>query len=491
MIVKRQHPSRNSLRRDENEDREIDKRDKRRREHPMNFACKHPATAASNSPVFPGSGGMFALWQRGLVIPGLVLLMLMEVYTAEALSAEQPPNIVMIVGDDMGWTDYGFMGHEVVKTPHLDRLASEGVLFSHGYVPTSLCRASLATLLTGLYASQHKICCNDPPLGIDRAEMLPFLRDAPTIPRVLQDHGYLSLQTGKFWEGHFSNGGFTAGMTTKGRHGDDGLVIGRKTMQPIYDFVVSCQQTPFFVWYAPLLPHEPHDPPERIFARYRDAGHDLRQARYWAMCEWFDETCGELIDWLDQHGYRENTMIVYVVDNGWLQTNGPVRQGDQFLTRSKNTPYEAGVRTPIILRRPGSIPPGRRTDLVSTIDLAPTILAACQARSPKPLPGIDLLPPVRENRAIDRHDVHGEIYFHDCVELGKPKLSVTHRWIRQDDWKLIVPTKPGMNPELYRVSNDPHEKQNLAELHPAEVKNLSQRLNERWNLDTESQRENP
>ena len=68
---------------------------------------------------------------------------------------------------------------------------------------------------------------------------------------------------------------------------------------------------------------------------------------------------------------------------------------------------------------------------------------------------------------------------------------MTHRWIRQDDWKLIVPTKPGMNPELYRVSNDPHEKQNLAESHPAEVKNLSLRLNERWNLEAESQRGNP
>ena len=123
-------------------------------------------------------------------------------------AAETHPNVVMLIGDDMGWNDYGFMGHEVVKTPHLDRLASEGALFPNGYVPTSLCRASLATLLTGLYASQHKICCNDPPKGIDRSEMLPFLGKAATIPRLLKEQGYQSLQTGKFWEGHFSNGGF-------------------------------------------------------------------------------------------------------------------------------------------------------------------------------------------------------------------------------------------------------------------------------------------
>jgi uncharacterized sulfatase len=402
-----------------------------------------------------------------------------------AFAAEPLPNVVMIVGDDMGWTDYGFMGHEVIKTPNLDRLASEGAVFPNGYVPTSLCRASLATLLTGLYASQHKICCNDPPPGIDRSEMLPFLRNAPTIPRLLKDQGYRSLQTGKFWEGHFSNGGFTDGMTVKGRHGDDGLVIGRKTLKPIYDFVESCGKTPFFVWYAPMLPHEPHDPPERILKKYLVDGRDLRLAKYWAMCEWFDESCGELIQWLDSRGDHENTLIVYVVDNGWLQTNGPVRKGDQFLTRSKNTPYEDGVRTPIILRRPGWIPSGRRAELVSTIDLAPTILSACQIVPPENMPGLNLLKLVRDQQPIERHDVHGEIYLHDCVELGKPRLSVTHRWIRHDDWKLIVPTKPDASPELYHVSVDPHEKQNLADSQPREVGELMQRLKSRWDLEAE------
>ena len=394
-------------------------------------------------------------------------------------AAETTPNVVMLVGDDMGWTDYGFMGHEFVKTPFLDKLALEGAVFPNGYVPTSLCRASLATLLTGLYASQHKICCNDPPPGIDRSEMLPFLRDAPTIPRLLKNQGYRSLQTGKFWEGHFSNGGFTEGMTTKGRHGDDGLVIGRQTMQPIYDFITSCDKTPFFVWYAPMLPHEPHNPPERILKKYLVEGRDQRQAKYWAMCEWFDETCGELVKWLDERGHREDTLVVYVVDNGWLQTNGPVRQGDQFLTRSKNTPYEDGVRTPIIFRRPGWIAPSHRTELVSTIDIAPTILSACNVPLPEKLPGADLLPLIREAKPLDRHSVRGEIYFHNCVELGKPQLSVTHRWIRHDEWKLIVPTKAGASPELYRLTNDPHEKQDLAKDHPTQVQELTQLLNQR------------
>ena len=100
-----------------------------------------------------------------------------------AHGAERPPNVVMIVADDQGWTDFGLMGHPVVKTPHLDKLAAESAVFPNGYVPTSLCRASLATLLTGLYAHQHKICCNDPPDDVDRAAMHPFIKQAPALPR--------------------------------------------------------------------------------------------------------------------------------------------------------------------------------------------------------------------------------------------------------------------------------------------------------------------
>src|SRR5688572_10067919 len=185
-----------------------------------------------------------------------------------ASPAPPPPNIVLIIGDDQAWTDFSFMGHEVIKTPRLDRLARESAVFPNGYVPTSLCRASLATLLTGLYAHQHKICCNDPPEGVDRARMHPFIEKAPALPRLLGKAGYRSFQSGKYWEGHYKNAGFTDGMTTRGRHGDEGLVIGRQTMKPIYDFIAADPSKPFFVWYAPMLPHEPHNPPERLLKKY-------------------------------------------------------------------------------------------------------------------------------------------------------------------------------------------------------------------------------
>lgn len=393
-------------------------------------------------------------------------------------SAGEPPNVVMIVADDQAWTDFGFMAHKVIRTPHLDRLASEGALFPNGYVPTSLCRASLATLLTGLYASQHKICCNDPPEGVDRAAMHPFIQRAPTVPRLLGQAGYASLQTGKFWEGHYANAGFTHGMTTAGRHGDAGLVIGRQTMQPIYDFIERHAQQPFFVWYAPMMPHEPHNPPQRLLERYQTEGRPERLARYYAMCEWFDETCGELLGWLDDHGLSDNTLVVFVVDNGWIQNVAaqPPAAGQPaskpFAPKSKLSPYDGGVRTPIILRWPGRTRAGRYDDLVSTIDLAPTMLRASGVEPPEAMPGLDLLGVAAGRGSLARSAVRGEIYLHTCVDIDQTRLNLTHRWIRSGDWKLIVPLAAGAKAELYDLKHDPFEDLNLADQYRDEASRL-------------------
>ena len=397
--------------------------------------------------------------------------------------ASEKPNVLLIVGDDWGWTDFGFMGHKTILTPHLDKLARESAVFPNGYTPTSLCRASLATILTGHYAHQHKICCNDPPNGVDRAEMLPFLKNSPTIPRLLNDAGYRSFQSGKFWEGHFSNGGFTNGMTTKGRHGDEGLVIGRQGLKPIYDFIESGKE-PWFIWYAPMMPHLPHTPPERLLKKYLQQSRDPRVAAYWAMCEWTDETIGELQKYLVDKKLTDNTIVMFVVDNGWVQSEGPVRKGDQFLTRSKNSPYDAGVRTPIILKHPGKTKPGRHNDPVSTIDIAPTILGQCGVSTPKTMSGVNLHSLAIGEWKVKRTEVFGEIYLHTSKTLENPAANLTHRWVRSGDWKLIVSLSvKDATPELFNLKDDASEKKNLAADNPELVKRLTERMTEAWNPD--------
>jgi arylsulfatase A-like enzyme len=396
-------------------------------------------------------------------------------------SRGEAPNVLLIVADDQGWTDFGFMGHPVVRTPQLDRLAAESAVFPNGYVPTSLCRASLATLLTGLYGHQHKICCNDPPDGVDRRAMHPFIQKAPALPRLLAAAGYRGLQTGKYWEGHYRNAGFTHGMTTKGRHGDDGLVIGRQTLQPIYDFITEGKGQPFFIWYAPMMPHEPHNPPERLLKKYAIEGRNPKLAKYYAMCEWLDETCGELLGFLDRAGLRDNTLVLFVVDNGWIQETGAVRTTrGWFAPKSKLSPYDGGVRTPVLIRWPGHTRAGRYPDLVSTIDVAPTILRACGLTPPAEMPGLSLLDVAAGKGRLPRDAVFGEIYLHTAVDLEKPALNLTHRWVRQGDWKLIVIEGKPATFELYNVANDPKEEKNLAAAEPQRVARLRSVLDAWW-----------
>ncbi|NOX56800.1 MAG: sulfatase [Planctomycetes bacterium] len=432
-----------------------------------------------------------------------ILFLSLGVYTADA--AEKPPNIVLIISDDQAWTDFGCMGHPVVKTPNIDRLAAEGVLFRRGYVTTSLCRPSLATIITGLYPHQHKICGNDPapPPGIPRRgarrnpeylalceRLIQQIEKVPTLPRLLAEKGYLSLQTGKWWEGHYSRGGFTDGMThgdpkRGGRHGDEGLKIGREGMQPIFDFIEKADGRPFFVWYAPFLPHQPHTPPERLLKKYQAPGRPIELAKYYAMCEWFDETCGQLIDFLDRKGLSENTLVLFVVDNGWIQrtpeTKEPRGWRFRFAPKSKRSPYDGGIRTPIILRWPGKIQPAVHDTLVSSIDLAPTILAAVGLEKTAQMPGVNLLDVIAADGRCDRKAIFGEIYAHDVAEIGNPAASLQYRWCISGRWKLILPADASEPVELYELQADPHETRNLARSHPDVVERLRRLTDEWWN----------
>jgi len=402
------------------------------------------------------------------------------------------PNVVMIISDDHAWTDYGFMGHPHVRTPNLDRLAKESLTFRRGYVPSSLCCPSLASLITGRYPHEHFVTSNDPPKpeGMKQADfqksavfregrerMTQHLETWPTLPRMLGEAGYVSLQTGKWWQSDYSRGGFTEGMTKGDRHGDEGLDIGRKTMQPIYDFVrkARAEKRPFFLWYAPMMPHEPHTPPERILAKYRERTPSERIAKYWAMVEWFDETCGQLLDFLQAEGIAGDTIVTYLADNGWIQDpNEP-----KFTPTSKQSPYDGGLRTPIMLRWPGHIAPQISDIPVSSLDLFPTVLKACGVAPPAGLPSIDLL----DSTAVSAiRPLFGECFTHNAIDLDKPAANLRWRWIIDDGWKLIVPAPQNEKgrPELYHVSEDERETANLAAAEPARVTAMRKKLDAWW-----------
>ncbi|HAD58445.1 MAG TPA: sulfatase [Planctomycetaceae bacterium] len=432
---------------------------------------------------------------------------LMFAFFLTPAGAESPPNVVLILSDDQGYTDYGFMGHPVIETPNLDRLARESALFRRGYVPTALCRPSLMTLATGLYAHQNKTTGNDPAAteanrahaqaaGKDSRELLiSHIDRTGALPQWLAKKGYVSHQSGKWWEGSYERGGFTDGMTQgypkpRGRHGDAGLKIGREGMEPVLNFIdrSAKDKKPFFVWYAPFMPHTPHTPPARLLDKYIGKGVHPRVAKYYAMCEWFDETCGTLINHIDESGLRENTLILYVSDNGWVQTE----QGG-YAARSKRSPNEMGTRTPLMFRWPGTIPAADRPELCSSIDFVPTILGATGATGPHDFPGLNLLPQLKSGKRIERDTVFGESFAHDVADIENPQASLLYRWVIRGHDKLLLtydgapgkmrfPPQSG-EPQLFDLKNDPHEKKNIAADRPELVRELSRLLDDWYVAD--------
>lgn len=410
---------------------------------------------------------------------------------ASSHAADEKPNVILILSDDQGFTDYGFMGHKIAKTPNIDKMASESMLYTRGYV-MPVCSPSLASLITGQLPHVHGITGND----LSKASKKPKAADAQKareplaqqllsnsmiLPKVLTDSGYLTYQTGKLWNVTATEIGFTAGMTNKeGRHGGDGLEIGRKTMTPIFDFIERAQteKKPFFIWYAPMMPHDPHNPPQEILSNYQNKGLSDKAAKYYAMVEWFDKTCGQIDEFLTKRDLAKNTVIIYLADNGWDAEQG---------NRAKLSPYELGIRTPMFVRWPGKVKPMRDDEtLASIIDFVPTVLKACGLNVPADLPGIDML----DHPAMSKRDsIFVEAYTHDIAELGKPEKSLVTRVMIKGWSKLLLPgaqmpdkgfSSAPATTELFDLKSDTLEKSNLADQRPEEVSKLTSLQNSAW-----------
>jgi uncharacterized sulfatase len=262
-----------------------------------------------------------------------------------------------------------------------------------------------------------------------------------------------------------------------GRHGDDGLKIGRQGLQPVFDFLDKAQKDkkPFFVWYAPMMPHTPHNPPERLLKVYKDKTKSEFVAKYWAMCEWFDETVGDLLGKLEKSGLSENTIVIYLHDNGWIQDE----KAGVYAPKSKRSPYEGGLRTPILIKWPGKVKPGVSEKLASSIDVAPTILHAITGKQTKSMEGANLLDAAR---VAGRDTVFGEIFEHNAIDITKPSANLQYRWVVDGHWKLIVPNAPNVkgDVELYDLNKDPTELTNLAARNGEKVKELATKLDAWW-----------
>jgi uncharacterized sulfatase len=490
-------------------------------------AGEGPTVTESSAPLQPvaqssGASGRRGAWKTFAILMGCTPWAFVPTEPLAAFqqqsAAQEPrpaqgrPNIVLIISDDQAYGDFGFMGSPDAHTPNIDRLAAASARYVNGYVPSSVCRPSLATILTGLYPHQHGIYFNHGPPGNAaynrmtsaeeyvrvRSREFGLIRRVDTLPRLLSEQlGYCTLQTGKFWEGHYRNAGFSHGLTifkaVPGQpyggnrilaggqrvahgNGDAGLRIGRETMQPIYDFIDDCGENPFLIWYAPFLPHQPHDAPPRFYERYRDRPQVARhRIPYLASISQFDETVGALIDFVEKRGLALNTIFVFVSDNGWEPSPREFQKTPgqfEHTRRSKRAPFDPGLRTPILIRFDGHIKPATHAGLASSIDVMPTLLHAVGLdKQAAALPGVNLLPSATGRTLLDAdRTLFGAIYPGDAQTLDDASSNVAYRWARCGPLKLIV-THPQQAPRpwgaylskdaLFDVVRDPGETNNL------------------------------
>jgi arylsulfatase A-like enzyme len=378
---------------------------------------------------------------------------------------DERPNIVLILADDVGYGDVGYHGWDDVVTPNIDKLAAEGVSFSNAYVTASMCAPSRAGLLTGRYQQRW---------GSDWNYNTTVPADQPTLANHLRDAGYATACYGK-WHWRKAHPGQSAGPDKKGFDDFFGFVFAQENdwmlKEGYYTDVYTrkgiefmkqsrAADKPFLLYLSYGACHVPMHIAPGWENRFTDVK-DEKRRQFLTMLGAMDAAIGRVVKAVDEMGIGENTLIVFLSDNGAYATNAGCNDP---LRGSKGQLYEGGIREPMAWRWTGKLPAGTKIDQpVISMDITASVLSACGVEAPKNLDGVDLLPRLRgQNR-----DAPHEALFWRTME-GAAKA------VRAGKWKLVIPTAEA-EPELYDLSKDVDESEDVAASHPEIVRKLQAR----------------
>jgi arylsulfatase A-like enzyme len=417
--------------------------------------------------------------------------------SARAADGTKRPNVVLIIADDMAWDDCGAYGNPKIRTPHIDRLAREGMRFDRAFVTASSCSPSRSSIITGRY-----------PHSTGAEELhWPLPPGQVTFVEKLKASGYWTAAAGKWHLGDATKGRFdvvreanpSGFQLATGKNSKAQMTAeGPGAAQSGCDQWVSVlrerpRDKPFFLWLASLDPHrdylpgtipEPHRPEDVVVPPYLPDVPEVRKdlALYYDEISRLNHYVGEVLAELDRQGIAGDTLVLFVSDNG------------RPFPRCKTTLYESGIRTPFLVRWPGHIRPGSRCgSLVSTIDIAPTLLRLAGIEPGPSVQGQDLSPIFQDPAAKVREMIFAERNWHDYAAHGRAARSERFKYIRNDDYESALtppadavrsPTframrrlrdagkltpvqrscfdRPRPVEELYDLDADPHEVVNLA-----------------------------
>ena len=416
------------------------------------------------------------------------------------------PNVILIMTDDQGWAQVGFHGNPYIRTPTLDRMAAESTEFTQFYVEPK-CAPTRAALLTGRHGYRSGVV--DTYLG--RTLLDPA---AVTLAELLSEHGYA---TGIFGKWHLGDNyplrpmdqGFQETLVHRGgglgqpagppgntywdpvleHNGESKRYEGyctRVFTDGLIEFIRVNRDRPFFGYLATNVPHGPFDVDEEWIEPYREMGLPERTARVYGMIEEFDQNLDRLLGELDALGLAERTIVVFLTDNGPTQQTFTAG-----LKERKGSAYDGGTRVPFLFRWPEQVEAGRQVDRIAAhIDVVPTLLEAAGVGTPfQPFDGVSLWPLLSGATAPENwpdRTIYLQNHRGDIPQLNRNASARTQRWkIVQPLGKATDPMPPGAEFELYDMSVDPGETNNLAGEHPEIVEKM-RRGYEEWFRDVSS-----
>ncbi len=423
----------------------------------------------------------------------------------------RPPNIVVFYIDDLGWRDLGVMGSGYYETPAIDQLATQGLLFTNAYANAPNCAPSRASLLSGQYTPRHGIfTVGDPARGRARdRKLVPTPNretldlDIITFAEILSDAGYRTANVGKWHlggDGHsptdqgyavnvagyefgsppayfypYANLSPDAPEWARGRQiadlaadGQAGEYLTDRLTDEAVEFIVAADGAPFLLFLSHYAVHTPIAAPEPLIDKYRDkhasGGHD--NPTYAAMIEAVDTSVGRILGTLEQMRLSDNTVVLFMSDNGGF---GPVTDMSP-LRGSKGMLYEGGVRVPMMVRWPGVVAPGRRSDVpVIGTDLYPTLLqiAGASPRPGQPLDGVSLMPILDGTGSLPERALywHFPAYLEADRSVPGPWRTTPAGAIRDGRYKLVEFFED-QRVELYDLESDLGEQHDLSPERP-------------------------
>lgn len=411
--------------------------------------------------------------------------------------AKRKPNIIFILSDDLGYADLGCYGQKQIETPHIDRLAKDGVRFTDFYAGSSVCAPSRCCLMTGYHTGHGRIRGNNPPIPLT-----PLQAEDVTVAKVLKQAGYSTGIIGKWGLGETENSGapnkqgfdYFFGYLKHGQahnyyptrlwRNDKAVRIPAGTYshdlfaQEALDFVRREKDKPFFLFLSYTIPHandelKDHGMQTPSDSPYSDKPWPQQERNYAAMITRMDRDVGRLMALLQELGLDDDTVVFFASDNGAHDEGGHdpkmFKSGGVFRGH-KGDPYEGGIRVPLIARWPGKIKGGREAEDVGAFwDILPTFAEIAGTKPPSGIDGISMLPVLLGHRQKEHECLYWELYpywkspdiVEQSVRMGKWKA------VRQDQGKPI---------ELYDLSADISEEHDVAAQHPDVVKRIEEIL---------------